>query len=133
MVSSVWLVVLLSGSFECFNALGENVVPTESELVLVAQTAQRQWIELAGAMKPRPFYRNEIIKFEDETDNSEFGKTLRMLQEWQREHGDQATTSNLNRSLAAADVTYVVKEEDPSSSLKAGECRTLRCNAWSIK
>ena len=79
------------------------MLPTESDLVVVATTEQHRWRELATAMKPRPFYRNEFIKFEDYTDNSEFRKALRMLQEWQHEHKDQATASNLKRSLAAVD------------------------------
>ena len=88
--------------------------PTKSELVLVAESVHHRWMELARAMVPRPFYRNELIRFEDDADKSEFGNALRMLQEWRHEHKDQATISNLKRSLAASNF-------DDASSLRAGE------------
>ena len=93
------------------------MLPTKADLVQVAESVQHQWRNLAGAMEPRPFYRNELIKFEgDINDNSESGKALRMLQEWQREHKNQATTSNLRRSLAAANLTHLVRNCDSTRS-----------------
>ena len=94
--------------------VGDAVLP--SNLLTVANSVQRRWMELAGAMEPRPFYRNELIKFEDDTDYSESGKALRMLQEWQREHKDQATTSNLKRALASANFADVISKVDHGSS-----------------
>ena len=92
------------------------MLPTKADLVQVAESVQHQWRNLAGAMEPRPFYRNELIKFEgDINDNSESGKALRMLQEWQCEHKNQATTSNLKRSLAAVGLTHVRKVDSTSS------------------
>ena len=91
--------------------------PTTSDLVQVAEFVQYHWMNLAGAMVPRPFYRNELIKFEgDINDNSESGKALRMLQEWKHEHKDQSTTSNLKRSLAAANLTHLVRKVDHASA-----------------
>ena len=58
---------------------------TPCNFELVARSVQHRWMKLAEVMEPRPFYRNELIKFEDDTDNSEFDKALRMLQKWQHE------------------------------------------------
>jgi hypothetical protein len=41
-----------------------------------------------------------------------------MLQEWQREHKDQATLSNLKRSLAAAKLTHRMKSGHASSDME---------------
>ena len=76
---------------------------------------------LAGVMEPRPFYRNELMKFEDDADNSDSGKALRMLKEWQHEHNNQATTSNLKKSLAAAKFADLVEKIECASSSKTGE------------
>ena len=97
------------------------MLPTKSDMIQVAELVQHQWSDLAGAMKPRPFYRNELMKFENETDNSDFGKAFRMLQEWRHEHRDQATVANLRRSLAASKLTHVIKKLDHASSLQTGE------------
>ena len=86
------------------------MIPTESELVMVAASVQDRWEELAGVLKPRPFYRNELIKFDDNTDNSKLGQALRMLQEWKLEHKDQATTSNLKMSLDVAKFQNVAQK-----------------------
>ena len=100
---------------------GDGVQPTKSELVLVAESVHHRWMELARTMVPRPFYRNELIRFEEDTDESEIGNALRMLQEWQHEHKDQATISNLKRSLAASNFTHVIERVDDEISLRAGE------------
>ena len=109
------------GLLSVFHIIGGDIV-LPSKLSLIARSVQHQWVELAGAMEPRPFYRNELMKFEDDSDNTNFGKALRMLQEWQREHKDQATTLNLKRSLAAANFKHLVREVDHAISLQTGEC-----------
>ena len=109
------------GLLSLFHIVGGDIV-LPSKLLLVARSVQKRWMELAGAMEPRPFYRNELMKFEDDSDNTNFGKALRMLQEWQREHKDQATTLNLKRSLAAANFKHLVREVDHAISLQTGEC-----------
>ena len=80
-------------------------------------------------MVPRPFYRNELNRFEDDTDKSEFGNALRMLQEWLHENRDQATISNLKISLAAANLTHIVSKLDCASSLQTGQycCVKMLC------
>ena len=109
------------GLLSLFHIVGGHIV-LPSKLSLIARSVQKRWMELAGAMEPRPFYKNELIKFEDDIDNSDFGKALRMLQEWQREHKDQATALNLKRSLAAANFTHLVRKVDRPRSLQTGEC-----------
>ena len=102
---------------------------TKSDLILVAENVQHQWMSLAGAMEPIPFYRNELIKFEDDTDNSESGKALRMLEEWRHECKHRATKSNLKRSLAAANLTHIVSKLDCASPLQRGQscCVKMLC------
>ena len=104
-----------------FVFVGDGIVlPTTSELVLVAQSVQHKWMELAGAMEPVPFYRNELIKFEGDGDSSKSEKALRMLEEWSCEHKHRATKSNLKRSLAAAGFTHIVSKLDCTSSSQTG-------------
>jgi hypothetical protein len=54
---------------------------TQSDLEHVSKLVGNEWIKLAGKMKPRPFYKNEMIKFKDDADDSDYGKALRLLQE----------------------------------------------------
>ena len=93
-----------------------------SVLSKVAKSVQHDWTKLARAMKPWPFYRNELVNFDDDTDNSNSGKAHRMLQKWRDEYKNQnqATTSNLKRSLNAAN--FAVPILDSPSSLETGKC-----------
>lgn len=71
-------------------------------------------------MEPRPFYKNEFIKFDDDNDPSEYGKALRMFDAWKEEHGDKATAGCLKRALTAAGFHYIAEGLGKRSSSSAG-------------
>lgn len=37
-----------------------------------------RWKKLAVVMRPRPFFRNELVKFEDDSDETGSGEALRI-------------------------------------------------------
>ena len=86
----------------------------------VAKSVQHDWEKLARTMKPWPFYRNELVNFDDDTDNSNFGKAHRMLLKWRDEHKNQATTSNLKRSLVDAKFEHILPIVAHGTSLQTG-------------
>lgn len=80
----------------------EKISLEPSDLSDIAQSVGDGWRQLARVLEPRPFYKNELIKFEDGPDHSEHRKALRMLEAWKEEHKDKATADCLKQALTEA-------------------------------